>query len=250
MDTRNGTIYDSREAAELAGVLDADLVTGSREALEKLRKKLVFTKGSFKPAQQEKAHMEDRDESTSGLGTSPQADGDSSPSEPKGEPTETAEAPKAAVMFSKATDEWETPQAFYRELDAEFSFDVDVAASPYNRKCGFYFTAADNALGRSWSKPGNLEWINPVTCWMNPPYSRCREFIAKAKAESLKGCTVVCLVPARTDTRWWHEYVYFGDGLYWPGVEVRFIKGRLKFGNSTNSAPFPSVVVIFRPVTV
>lgn len=149
-------------------------------------------------------------------------------------------------MFSKATDEWETPQATFDALDREFVFELDVAATRENAKMLPCYTFMDNALAQDWSRRfGN--GLAPI-CWMNPPYSQCREFMAKAKAESLKGCTVVCLVPARTDTRWWHEYVYFGDGLYWPGVEVRFIKGRLKFGNSTNSAPFPSVVVIFRPV--
>ena len=81
---------------------------------------------------------------------------------------------------------------------------------------------------------------------MNPPYSKCRQFIEKAAREASKGATVVALVPSRTDTRWWHEYVWSGSQPK-PGVEVRFVKGRLKFGEGKNGAPFPSVVVIFRP---
>lgn len=85
---------------------------------------------------------------------------------------------------------------------------------------------------------------------MNPPYSRCREFIAKAAHEATKGATVVCLVPSRTDTRWWHDFVWnnLAHRTY-PGVEIRFVKGRLKFGDGKNSAPFPSVVIVFRPLT-
>ncbi len=146
-----------------------------------------------------------------------------------------------AVLFSKASDEWSTPQDLFDRLDVEFEFDVDAAASASNHKCGVWFGGRIDALSLdSW---GTV----PLSVWLNPPYSRSREFVAKARAESLKGHTVVCLLPARTDTRWWHEWVYYGDGLWWPGVDVRFIKGRLKFGNSENSAPFPSVIVIFRP---
>ncbi len=155
-----------------------------------------------------------------------------------------------AVMFGKATDEWATPQELFDALDREFDFDLDAAASLANRKCGLYFTQADNALSRGWAQPcGNAELIDPATVWLNPPYSRCRDFIAKAAQEARKGCTVVALVPSRTDTRWWHEHVWDAE-QHQPraGVEIRFIKGRLKFGNSENSAPFPSVVIIFRPV--
>lgn len=88
----------------------------------------------------------------------------------------------------------------------------------------------------------------PATAFLNCPYSRCREFIAKAAEEAQKGCTVVCLVPARVDTRWFHDHVYDRATNGWrPGVEVRFLKGRLKFGEGKNSAPFPSMLVIFRP---
>ena len=147
-------------------------------------------------------------------------------------------------MFSRATDEWETPQDFFDALDAEFRFGFDAAANEDNAKCTAFFTRECDALSQDWyAQLPDWSW------WLNPPYSRCREFIAKAALEARKGCTVVCLVPSRTDTRWWHEYVYNADWrAYRPGVEVRFVKGRLKFGGSTNSAPFPSAVIIFRPV--
>lgn len=151
---------------------------------------------------------------------------------------------RTAVMFSKASDEWETPQDTFDALHAEFQFDLDAAASAENHKCGVWYGGAIDALAlKSWATV-------PCSVWLNPPYSRCAEFIAKAAEEAQKGCTVVCLVPARTDTRWWHQHVWDHEShLPWPGVEIRFIKGRLKFGTSENSAPFPSVVVIFRPVS-
>lgn len=146
---------------------------------------------------------------------------------------------KTALMFSRQTDEWATPQDLFDALDAEFGFELDAAASVENTKHARFIGAFTDALAQpSW---GGLR------VWLNPPYSKCREFIAKAAQEARKGCTVVCLVPSRTDTRWWHEHVWEGNQPQ-PGVEVRFIKGRLKFGDSTNSAPFPSVVIVFRPV--
>lgn len=156
-----------------------------------------------------------------------------------------------ALMFSKASDEWSTPQDFFDALDAEFSFDLDVAASRENHKCGFYFTMEDDALAQDWARfsPSGFEFLDPPTCFMNPPYSRCREFIAKAALEAERGATVVCLVPSRTDTRWWHEHVWDRQShLPWPGVEIRFVKGRLRFGGAPAGAPFPSVVIVFRPV--
>lgn len=153
-------------------------------------------------------------------------------------------AMNTAVMFGKATDEWATPQALFDALDLEFRFGLDAAATEDNAKCTAFFTREDDALTRSWY-PGQ-GW----SVWLNPPYSQCREFIAKAAQEARNGCTVVALVPSRTDTRWWHSEVYDPcRNAFRPGVEVRFIKGRLKFGDSTNSAPFPSVVIVFRPVS-
>ena len=131
------------------------------------------------------------------------------------------------VMFSSATDEWETPQDFFDRLDAEFRFDLDVCATPQNAKCKTYFTKADDGLTQ--------DWIG--TCWCNPPYGR--EIGKWVKKASESKTTVVMLLPARTDTKWFHDYIY-------GKAEIEFIKGRLKFGSSKNSAPFPSMIVIFR----
>ena len=152
-----------------------------------------------------------------------------------------------AVMFGKASDEWSTPQEFFDVLAREFEPTLDAAASSANTKCEHFYSLGIDALGEDWSA-ADVFGMRPVV-WLNPPYSRCREFIAKAAQEARKGCTVVALVPSRTDTRWWHEHVWDASAnACRPGVEIRFIKGRLKFGEGKNSAPFPSVVVIFRPV--
>jgi len=134
-----------------------------------------------------------------------------------------------SVHFSSNTDEWETPTDFYNELNAEFGFTLDVCASPYNTKCHLYYTSAEDGLNHQWRG----------TCWMNPPYGRAiANWVEKAYNESLDGATVVCLLPARTDTKWWHDYCTKG--------EIRFQRGRIKFGKSKHNAPFPSAVVVFR----
>ena len=135
-----------------------------------------------------------------------------------------------AVHFSSATDLWATPQEFFDDLDAEFRFETDVCASVGNAKCEHYFTKEQDGLAQQWTG----------VCWMNPPYGReIGRWMRKAFESSQAGATVVCLVPARTDTAWWHDYAAKG--------EVRFVRGRLKFGGHDNSAPFPSAVVIFKP---
>jgi site-specific DNA-methyltransferase (adenine-specific) len=136
------------------------------------------------------------------------------------------------TLFSSKSNEWETPQEFFDRLNQEFNFTLDAAATDENAKCPRYFTFNENGLAQSWQGE---------TVWLNPPYGRAvGEWIAKARAEADKnGATVVCLIPARTDTRYFHEHCFKG--------EVRFVRGRLKFGGSKNSAPFPSAVVIFRP---
>ena len=131
-------------------------------------------------------------------------------------------------LFTSNTDQWETPQCFFNKLNEEFNFEIDVCADDTNAKCDKYFTEEVDGL--------NQEWTG--TCWMNPPYGRqIGKWIKKAYESSLEGATVVCLIPARTDTKWWHEYCMKG--------EIRLVKGRLKFGGSKNSAPFPSAVVVF-----
>lgn len=133
-------------------------------------------------------------------------------------------------LFSSKTDMWETPQKFFDALDREFHFDIDVCAIAENAKCGKYYTPEDDALSQEWKG----------TCWMNPPYGRkIGKWIQYAFESAQKGATVVCLIPSRTDTAWWHDYCLRG--------EVRFVRGRLKFGGSKDNAPFPSAVVIFRP---
>lgn len=136
-----------------------------------------------------------------------------------------------SVHFSSNTDLWSTPQEFYDELNKEFNFELDPCATHENAKCALYYTKDDNGLEKSW---------RGMRVFMNPPYGReIGLWMKKAWFESTLGSTVVCLVPARTDTIWWHSFVIA------TGAEVRFVKGRLKFGGSKNSAPFPSAVVVF-----
>ena len=133
------------------------------------------------------------------------------------------------VHFSSKTDLWYTPQEFFAKYNAIYNFELDVCATPDNAKCEKYFTIEDDGLKQQWV--GN--------CWMNPPYGReIKKWVKKAYESSLLGATVVCLVPSRTDTSWWHEYCVKG--------EIEFIRGRLKFGGSKSPAPFPSAVVIFK----
>lgn len=135
------------------------------------------------------------------------------------------------LMFSSKTDQWETPQDLFDILDAVFHFEIDVCANIENTKCDSYFSKEQDGLKQLWT--GN--------CWMNPPYGRniTKKWVEKAYESSLKGATVLCLLPSRTDTIYWHEYCSKG--------EVLFLKGRLKFGGSKDYAPFPSVLVLFRP---
>jgi phage N-6-adenine-methyltransferase len=133
------------------------------------------------------------------------------------------------VHFSSKTDLWETPQEFFDAINSEFAFEIDVCALPENAKCARYFTPEQNGLHQEWRG----------VCWMNPPYGReIGKWIRKAAESAQAGAKVVCLIPSRTDTAWWHDYI---EGR----AEVRFIRGRLKFGGAKNSAPFPSAVVIF-----
>jgi phage N-6-adenine-methyltransferase len=134
------------------------------------------------------------------------------------------------IHFSSATCEWPTPQAFFDELDDEFRFTLDPCSTDENAKCARHFTVKENGLVQSWQNE---------TVYMNPPYGReIGAWMEKALHESTKGATVVCLVPARTDTRWWHDFAMQG--------EIRFVRGRIKFEGASSSAPFPSAVVIFR----
>ena len=136
------------------------------------------------------------------------------------------------VLFSSKSVVWETPQDLFDKLNAEFHFDLDVCALPENAKCEKYYTPEDDGLSQPWNG----------ICWCNPPYGRTiGKWVQKAYETFAGGGTVVMLLPARTDTKWFHEYIY-------NKAEIRFIKGRLKFGNSKNAAPFPSMIVVFKGV--
>ena len=134
------------------------------------------------------------------------------------------------VMFSSATDDWATPQHIFDTLDRQFHFTLDPCATPENAKCKLYYTKQENGLAQSWV--GH-------SVFMNPPYGReIGDWVRKAWLSGEKpGTVVVCLLPARTDTKWFHKYCV--NGTIW------FIRGRLKFGGAKNSAPFPSMIVIF-----
>nr|QOL00348.1 hypothetical protein [uncultured organism] len=140
-----------------------------------------------------------------------------------------------AGLFASTTDEWHTPQDLFDTLDNEFGFTVDVCASPENTKCASYYTREDDGLEQDWRG----------AVWMNPPYGReLGLWVRKAYLSTLDGVTAVCLIPARTDTAYWHDYVM-------RAAEIRLIRGRLSFGGPydgiAHNAPFPSAVVVFRP---
>ena len=135
------------------------------------------------------------------------------------------------ALLSSKTCEWETPKWLFDKLDALYHFDIDVCATTKNAKCPIFFTRSFDGL--------SVEWRG--RCWMNPPYGREVGAWIKKAYESVKlgkAELVVCLLPARTDTRWFHEYCVRG--------EIEFLRGCLKFGGAKNSAPFPSMIVVFR----
>lgn len=140
--------------------------------------------------------------------------------------------PLNSGLFSSKAREWETPQGFFDRLNAEFGFTLDAAASSKNAKCERYYTVQDDALQQAWTG----------TVWCNPPYGRViGRFIRKGFEAAQKGATVVMLIPSRTDTKYWHNYVM-------RAKEIRFVRGRLQFigaNGRSGKAPFPSAVVIF-----
>lgn len=134
------------------------------------------------------------------------------------------------ALFTSNTEMWATPQDFFDKLNEEFHFDLDPCASPENYKCEKYFTEADNGLAQNWGG-------HRVFC--NPPYGRkIAAWVKKCHDEALKGTLIVMLIPARTDTSYFHDYIYHK-------AELRFVRGRLKFGDAKQGAPFPSMVVIY-----
>lgn len=134
------------------------------------------------------------------------------------------------AIFSCKNADWATPQVFFDELDEKYKFSLDVCATSENTKCGSFFNPELDGLEQEWTG----------VCWMNPPYGReIGKWVRKAHIEASTGrCKVVALLPARTDTKWFHELIL---GKY----EIEFIKGRLRFSGSKNSAPFPSMLVFF-----
>lgn len=136
------------------------------------------------------------------------------------------------ALFTTGKNDWETPQWLFDELNEEFHFTLDPCATPETAKCKKYYTEEDNGLSKDWT--GEV-----VFC--NPPYSNKQqtEWVRKCYEHAQNGGVAVMLIPARTDTARFHQYIY-------GKAEIRFIQGRLKFGNSINSAPFPSMILVFR----
>lgn len=135
----------------------------------------------------------------------------------------------ARGLFTSLSCEWATPQKLFDRLNQEFGFTVDVCATRENAKCARFYHQGDDGLLQDWDG----------VCWMNPPYGRhIGRWVRKAFESARGGATVVCLLPARTDTAWWHDYVMRG--------EIRFLRGRLYFGDGGGRAPFPSAIVVFR----
>lgn len=145
------------------------------------------------------------------------------------------------ALYSSAKDDWETPQALFDKLDQEFHFNMDAAANEKNSKCPMFLSKVDsNALVVDWQEyapPDNRK----LTVFLNPPYgNEMQAWMKKATDEANKGATVVCLVHARTDTRWFQDFVL-------PNAnEIRFIRGRVKFGDGKQSCPFPSIIIVFK----
>ena len=136
-------------------------------------------------------------------------------------------------LYSCRTDDWPTPQAFFDQLNREFKFTLDPCASAENAKCRWFFTREDDGLKQNWRS-------HRVFC--NPPYGKTmRDWARKCYEASQGGALVALLAHARTDTRWFHDWVYG------KADEIRFVRGRLKFGDGSQSAPFPSLIAIFFP---
>ena len=134
-------------------------------------------------------------------------------------------------LMSSNSAEWATPQALFDDLDREFAFTLDPCSTHSNKKCEKHYTKEDDGLSKDWSGE---------TVFCNPPYGReLSKWVEKCHTESQKGTTCVMLIPARTDTSYFHNYIY---GKH----EIRFIRGRLRFNECNENAPFPSMVVVMR----
>ena len=152
-------------------------------------------------------------------------------------PEQTPAAPPAyrlkagSVLFSSASDEWPTPRGLFEALDQEFHFTLDPCATAQNAKCRRFFTRTEDGLAQEWGQE---------SVFMNPPYGRViGQWMRQAYQAAQRGALVVCLIPARTDTAWWHRYAMRG--------EIRLWQGRIRFEGARHGAPFPSAIVVFRP---
>lgn len=136
-------------------------------------------------------------------------------------------------LFTNNSNEWETPDEIFNKLDEEFNFTLDPCRTDITAKCAKFYTKETDGLIQDWSEE---------TVFVNPPYGReIKHWVEKSYKEFLKGATVVMLIPARTDTKYWHEYIF-------DKAEVRFIQGRIKFlqnGEAKQAAPFPSAIIVF-----
>ncbi len=134
-----------------------------------------------------------------------------------------------ATKFGQGRSDWETPDEIFIPLKQEFNFTIDVCASKNTAKCQRFYTKEIDGLSQNW---------NGDRCWMNPPFGKQGAWVKKAFEESKKGATVVCLLPARTNTNWWHDYCMKGN--------IRFIRGRPRFKGAKYGLPQPLAIVIFK----
>lgn len=132
-------------------------------------------------------------------------------------------------LMSSKSDEWTTPRELFDKLNKRFLFDTDCAATDHNNLCSYYFTKTYDGLSHSWKG---------LRCFVNPPYSQIKLWAKKFAEEAGRADCIVALIPARTDTRWWHDHIMTAD-------KIVYIRGRLKFGPGTGSAPFPSALAIW-----
>ena len=139
------------------------------------------------------------------------------------------------VVFSSKKHDWETPSYLFNKYNDIYNFELDVCAEAHNTKLDNYISPEQNGLKTSWADRN----------WCNPPYRNVSEWVEKAYKESWEDRLTVMLLPARTDTKWFHRYIYKRDN-----VEVEFLKGRLKFVGAQHAAPFPSMIVIFKPISL
>lgn len=145
------------------------------------------------------------------------------------------------VHFSSAKHDWATPQPLFDALNAEFGFTVDAAANATNHKCARWYGQGgerEDALTQPWD-PAEVYWCNP-------PYGREQAaFVRQGYDVMCRGGVAVFLLPARTDTKMFHQYIWNTDAQKtYNGVQVRFLRGRVRFAGAPGPAPFPSMVVV------